>query len=205
MPGKIFRKNSDSPLALLFFSATTNASIIAFDLQGKAGFGLLGGNENPAAVNGGSGGETGAGIFFDDITNIFTINTAWGVANGFTSLTGNATAGHLHGPTTSGGVAAFTQNAGVKYPLNSLVGWNANALSGGFNGTVSILLADVAALKNGQFYMNVHTAANPGGEIRGNLVPAVPEPSSLGLLLFGLVAFPFYGRNAVRRKALGSE
>jgi hypothetical protein len=35
---------------------------------------------------------------------------------------------------------------------------------------------------NGQFYMNIHTAVNPGGEMRGNLV-AVPQLGSLGFLL----------------------
>lgn len=64
----------------------------------------------------------------------------------------------------------------VKYGLDSVAGWNSSASAGGFNGTVTILAADVPALLNGQFYMNVHTATNGGGEIRGNLVQ-VPEPT----------------------------
>ena len=77
------------------------------------------------------------------------------------------------------------QNAAVKYPLNTLAGWNSSASSGGFNGTISILDADEAALLNGQFYFNAHTSLNPGGEIRGELI-MVPEPSTWAC--FGLGA-----------------
>jgi hypothetical protein len=132
----------------------------------------------------GSGGEVSAGIFYDDVANLLTLNVAWGSANGFTDLTGNTTGGHLHGPTASGGPAAFTQNAGVKYPLDSLPGWNSSASAGGFSGTIAILPADETALLNGQFYFNAHTSLNSAGEIRGNLV-AVPEPSVLMLVALG--------------------
>ena len=170
---------------LLSALVQAQASTIQFDLLGKAGAGLLAGNEN-GTVNGtpGSGGEVGAGILFDDVLNQLTLNIGWGVANGFANLTGTTTGGHLHAPTASGGVAAFTQNAGVRIPLDGLAGWNTSASSGGFSGTVAIAPGDVAALLNGQFYLNVHTSMNGGGEIRGNLV-AVPEPSSLLLVAAG--------------------
>lgn len=165
------------------------AAVVFFNLEGKAGLGLLSGNENVAVAGiPGAGGELLGGIEFNDVSLVLTMRTGWGTTNGFANLSGNATVGHLHGPTTNGGSTSFTQNAGVKYGLDSLAGWNNSASAGGFTGTVAILPADVASLLNGQFYMNVHTAANGGGEIRGNLV-AVPEPSaalcgaaSLGLL-----------------------
>ena len=161
------------------------AALIQFDLKGTDPInGLRGGNEHPVVVGGGTGGEIGSGIVFNDVTLVLTIATGWGVSNGFTNLTGAATAGHLHGPTASGGVAAFTQDAAVKYALDSLAGWNPSLSAGGFNGTVTILAGDVVALENGQFYMNVHTAANGGGEIRGYLT-VVPEPSSAALLMTG--------------------
>src|ERR1051325_2406745 len=118
--------SSQNPIKRIFLAAVplvfafqASAATIAFDLLGKAGPGLLGGNEN-GTLNGtpGSGGELGSGILFDDATLQLTINVGWGSANGFTDLTGNTIAGHLHGPTASGGAAAFTQNANVKYPLN---------------------------------------------------------------------------------------
>jgi hypothetical protein len=174
-------------LAIALWVSQAQASIIFFDLTGLAGFGLRGGNET-TALNGtpGSGGETGAGIFYDDVSNLLTINAAWGSANGFTDLTGPTIAGHLHGPTASGGVAAYNQTAAVKYPLNTLAGWNNSASSGGFNGSITILAADEAALLNGQFYFNAHTTLNSGGEIRGQLI-AVPEPSLLALAGLGVV------------------
>jgi hypothetical protein len=38
-------------------------------------------------------------------------------------------------------------------------------------------------------YLDVHTELYPSGEIRGQLVAAVPEPTGLGLLVFGLGLF----------------
>lgn len=169
--------------------ATSQAATIQFNLGGLGGAGLRTTNET-TAVTGSSatGGEILGGITFNDVTLVLSINTGWGTANGFVNLSGAATAGHLHGPTTSGGTASFSQTASVKYPLDSVAGWNSSASAGGFNGTVTILAADVAALMNGQFYMNVHTATNGGGEMRGNLI-AVPEPtvSVMGAAALGLL------------------
>src|SRR4051812_17880990 len=99
---------------LTSLAVQTQASTVFFDLVGKGGTGLLPSNQN-GTVNGtpGSGGEVGAGIFYDDVSNALTINVAWGSANGFANLTGNTTAGHLHGLTVSGGTAAYTQDANV--------------------------------------------------------------------------------------------
>ena len=158
-------------------SSASNAATIFFDLAGTGGPGLRTTNENSAVVgSSATGGELLGGITFNNVSLVLSINTGWGTTNGFINLSGNATAGHLHGPTTSGGTTSFAQNAGVKYGLDSVAGWNSSASAGGFNGTVTILAADVPALLNGQFYMNVHTATNGGGEIRGNLVQ-VPEPT----------------------------
>ncbi|MDX2117731.1 MAG: CHRD domain-containing protein [Planctomycetota bacterium] len=170
-------------------ASSAHAAVLQFDFAGKGGAGLISANENVATINGtpGTGGEIGAGITFDDVTRILTINVGWGSANGFTNLSGNAVAGHLHGPTAAGGTASFTQNASVRYGLDNLAGWNNSAVSGGFIGSITINAADVAALLNGQFYMNVHTAANGSGEIRGNLVlvPAPGAAAAFGVL--GLV------------------
>lgn len=86
------------------------------------------------------------------------------------NLSGNATARHLHGPTAGSGATAMTQNASVRYGLDNVAGWSNLASSGGFAGTVNILIGDVAALYDGRFYMNVHTVANGSGIFRGNLV-----------------------------------
>lgn len=182
------RVTTVSILAALASAGAAQGAILFFDLQGRAGNGLLAGNENHT-VNGsfGSGGEVGAGIFFDDVTNIITVNIGWGSANGFTNLTGNATVGHIHGPTTSGGVASFTQNAGVRYGLDNRPGWNNSASAGGFSGSFAINAGDVQALLDGRFYINVHSSLNGPGEIRGNLV-LIPAPSAAALLALGGLA-----------------
>src|SRR2546422_8072570 len=92
-----------------------NAAIIPFDLQGTAGFGLLPGNENPATT-GGTGGENGAGIFFDDVTFQLTINIGLGSGDGFTHLTRDARAGHIHGIATDPAPTSVSEKTGVLYP-----------------------------------------------------------------------------------------
>lgn len=181
----------------LMLAASAHSATIYFDIVGKGGAGLLSSNENHAMnVNftPGMGGEVGAGIFFDDVTKVLTLNFAWGSANGFTDLSKVASAGHIHGPTASGGVASFAENAGVMIGLDSDTTWNPSATSGGvFNRTVTLNTAQETALLAGKTYLNVHTGAttgvsaiNPSGEIRGNLV-VVPEPSHAVLSLLGLI------------------
>jgi hypothetical protein len=166
---------------------SSQAAIIAFDIQGKGGIGLLSTNENTAVIGAfGSGGEVGAGISYNDVSNELTINVAWGSANGFTDLSGNATAGHVHGPNLSGGAASFLQNATVAFPLDSGGTWNPSASAGGVTGRV-LTLTDIqeTQLLDGKFYLNFHTSVNPTGEIRGNLV--VPEPSTAVLGALGMM------------------
>ena len=91
----------------------------------------------------------------------------------YSGLSGAATAGHIHGPAGPGA------NAGVAVPF-------ANAASP-ISGEVKLTPEQLTQLSSGQWYVNIHTARNPGGEIRGQLV-AVPEPSAafLGLAASGL-------------------
>lgn len=180
------------------------ATVFTFDLQGKGGFGLLPGNENHT-VNGtaGSGGELGSGILFDDVTNVLSVHVGWGSANGFTNLTGNASAAHIHWSGTNSanlsltGTAAFTVNGGVIVGLDNVnFNYNNSASAGLINGSTVLSDLHETALFNGQLYINVHTApTNGSGEIRGNLVnaTAIPEPSAYaafaglsGLALAGL-------------------
>lgn len=180
------------PLVLVGGLATAPAAVLVFDLEGKAGAGLLPGNENhipassPTGTPPGTGGEVGAGITFDDVTRILTINVAWGSGNGFTDLTGNATMAHIHGVTADAPPTGFSQNAGVLYNLHTETGWNNNAINGGiFGTTVTLSALHAAALLEGKLYINVHTSANGPGEIRGNLV-LVPEPETCALGMLGV-------------------
>jgi hypothetical protein len=74
----------------------------------------------------------------------------------YSGLSGPATMGHIHGPAAPGA------NAGVVVPF-------ANAASP-ISGKATLTDAQIADLEAGKYYVNVHTAANPAGEIRGQLV-----------------------------------
>ncbi len=73
----------------------------------------------------------------------------------YKDLTGPATAAHFHGPAGAG------KNAGVMVPI-------APATSP-LEGSATLTDAQAKALMDGEMYVNVHTAANKGGEIRGQL------------------------------------
>ncbi len=71
-------------------------------------------------------------------------------------LSGNATAAHFHGPAEPG------KNAGVLVPAPGVT-------SGAFEGTATLNDEQAKALTAGQTYFNIHTAANPQGEVRGQV------------------------------------
>jgi len=73
----------------------------------------------------------------------------------YKDLSGPATAAHFHGPAEAG------KNAGVAVPI-------APATSP-LEGSATLTDAQAADLMAGKWYVNVHTAANKGGEIRGQL------------------------------------
>ena len=89
--------------------------------------------------------------------NDATKEVTWTVT--FEGLTGDATAAHIHGPAAAGTNAGVVQalgtpGAGVKSPLT---------------GKATLDDAKIADILGGRTYVNVHTVANTGGEIRGQL------------------------------------
>lgn len=192
-------------LGMTMASAVAHAGILEFILEGKAGFGLLPGNET-GAVSGdppGTGGLLPGGITYDTDTRVLSFNVGWGSGNGFTDLTGNATAAHIHGIVA--GDDPFNAAAGVLYDTGATLGtgWNPSATDGFAIGSVTLSEEHETALLEHRLYINVHTAANGPGEIRGNLV-AVPEPHENALALAG-AALAWAGwrrlRNATRSAA----
>lgn len=76
----------------------------------------------------------------------------------YTGLTGPATMGHFHGPAGKG------ENAGVA------IGFKGN-LDSPITGEATLTAAQMGELMDGKWYVNIHTAQNPKGEIRGQVIP----------------------------------
>ena len=116
----------------------------------------------------------------------------------FSGLTTPASAAHIHccGP------------AGVNEPVAVPFTLFPNSTSGTYGSVFDLALAStdnsifltanggtaasaesalIAGLSSLQAYANIHDSTFPGGEIRGQLQP-VPEPTSVGLFLVGLVS-----------------
>ncbi|MDE1179613.1 CHRD domain-containing protein [Paraburkholderia sp.] len=87
-----------------------------------------------------------------------TRSLQWTVTyDGFTSA---VTGAHFHGPAPVG------QNAKVQVPIEK------NALASPIKGSAVLTERQVTDLMAGQWYFNIHSAQNPAGEIRGQVLPA---------------------------------
>ena len=159
-------------LFLLSSAALTQAAVIRFDLS-PAGtddaVGLSPTNQVPAVTNStGSGNVVSGGISFDTASSRLTFAIGYGSAAGFTDLTGPAIAMHIHGPTGAG------TNAPVLFDLGPVNFVAPNPTNGGvIIGSVIYESSQVSNLLAGLNYVNIHTATNRGGEIRGQLIPLI--------------------------------
>jgi hypothetical protein len=80
----------------------------------------------------------------------------------FGGLTSAATAAYLHGPAAPGA------NAGVVVTLTPR---NMYPVVSPLEGSATLTDQQAADLVAGKWYANIHTANNPNGEIRGQLLP----------------------------------
>jgi CHRD domain len=108
----------------------------------------LGGSSEVPAVNGAATGTLEGRV--DPATNIMK----WTVK--YSGLTGNATSAHFHGPAIAG------ENAS---PVVTVDGNLASPIVG----VTTLTAAQLADVQSGKWYFNIHTTANPNGEIRGQL------------------------------------
>lgn len=162
------------------------AAVIDYDLSPPGfghSFGLSPSNEVPAVTNsGGSGNKILTGITFDTDASTLSFAVGYGSVAGFTDLTGPATALYIHGPAPAGANAPIITNLAGHHLAAG------NPAQGGILlGAVVFTPAEASNLLAGLTYINVYTATNPTGEIRGQLIPvtnvpptiACPEPLTL--------------------------
>ena len=166
---------------------------------------LTGPNESPPNASPGTGTAT---VTIDTIANTMTVFVT------FSGLSGTTTASHIHAPTAT----PFTGTAGVATTVPTFPGFPLGVTAGLYSPSAFDLLslstynpayvtanggtaasaetALLSAIASGRAYLNIHTSAFPGGEIRGFLVAIVPEPASWMMMLLGFGAIGL----AVRRR-----
>ncbi len=127
----------------LAFTSPSMAEMMKMKAELKAS------NEVPPTQSSGTG---SVDVTYDSATK----KLAW--KGTYSGLTGPATAAHFHGPAGSG------KNAGVMVPI-----FQGAAAKSPFEGSSTLTDAQAKALMDGDMYVNIHTAANKAGEIRGQV------------------------------------
>ena len=108
---------------------------------------LKGSNEVPPNSSTGSG---KAEASYDTDTKVLTYVVT------YAGLTGPVMGAHFHGPGEAG------KNAGIALPFKTV--------ESPIKGSATLTDAQAADLLAGKWYANIHTAANPGGELRGQMM-----------------------------------
>ena len=179
-----------SAFLLCLSVGTAHATIIQYAAT------LNGASEDPANNSPATG---FAKVWIDDATNMMTVTAS------FSGLTAKTTASHIHCCTA----VPFEGKAGVATSLPTFPDFPLGVTSGNYTETFNLLslstynngfvtgnggtvdsarLAFLAGLASGRAYLNIHTTAFPGGEIRGFLTE-VPEPGSIALFGLGAAGF----------------
>lgn len=102
-------------------------------------------------------------VFYTKDTRTLTFSFNW------SGLTGPVTAMHIHGLAPTGyatGVVQTLSTSGIIRCSSS-----STTACGRFSGTMQVdgFVVKEEDLLNGMYYINIHTAAFPGGEIRGQI------------------------------------
>jgi len=126
---------------LIASAATASAEVVKLQSD------LKGSNEVPPNTSSGSG---KAEATYDTDTKALTYTIT------FAGLSGPAMGAHFHGPSEAG------KNAGIALPFKTV--------QSPIQGTATLTEAQAADLLAGKWYANIHTAQNPGGELRGQMM-----------------------------------
>lgn len=114
---------------------------------------MSGAQENPAVTT------TATGSFdatYDPASKKMNITVRW------QGLSGNATLMHIHGPAAVGVNAGVLQNFATLFTPTTSGSFSTSFVLNGTTQTEADLLG-------GLWYVNIHTADHPGGEIRGQI------------------------------------
>ena len=129
--------------ALTLVSVAAHAATINLKADLKASA------EVPPKDSAGTGTLTGT---LNTETNEFTYHIE------FSGLTGPVAAAHFHGPAAEGA------NAKPQLPIKG------TPITSPIDGKATLTAQQAKELVDGKWYFNLHTAANPGGEIRGQVL-----------------------------------
>ena len=114
---------------------------------------LLGINEVPPVT---TSSNTSAAV-----TATLDLKTGQLLVNGtYSYLSGQVTAQHIRGPAGAGAIGP------IVFTLTN----TATAAQGKFEGMFTLSASQINDLNNGLYYINLETAANPSGEVRGQLI-----------------------------------
>jgi len=120
---------------------------------------ISGAQENPPVVTTATG--QGTAVISADGSTITYIVT-------YSGLSGTLNAAHIHtGAAGSNGGVILPLTAGPSPMVGTLTAANFSA-----SGSVTSFAQAVAAIRAGTTYFNLHTTANPGGEVRGQIMAA---------------------------------
>jgi outer membrane lipoprotein SlyB len=128
----------------LFVAGAANAATLHFTAN------LTGAAETPATDSAGTGTVT---------ATLNTTTKAFDYSAVYSGLSGPATMAHFHGPAAVGAKGP---------PVVPVMGNVASPIKG----TAVLTDVQITDLEAGMWYFNVHTAAHPGGEVRGQVVSA---------------------------------
>jgi hypothetical protein len=113
---------------------------------------LTGAQQVPPVTTAGSG---AAALTYDPTSRVVT----WSVT--FSGLSGPPTMAHFHGPAA----------AGANAPVLVWISKKGEPVTSPITGQATLTPDQAMQFTAGQWYVNVHTAAHPAGEIRGQVMP----------------------------------